>query len=103
MILEEVTKDTFNDVVLDSDVPVLVDFNALWCGPCMMQRPILEDLAVLTKGIKVVSVNIDDEEELALEYGVMSIPCLVLFNDGKEINRHVGLMDKDELDKFIGE
>ena len=103
MILEEVTKDTFNDVVLNSDVPVLVDFNAEWCGPCMMQRPILEDLAVLTKGIKVVSVNIDDEEELAREYGVMSIPCLVLFNDGKEINRHVGLMDKDELDKFIGE
>jgi thioredoxin 1 len=103
MILEEVTKDTFNDVVLNSDVPVLVDFNALWCGPCMMQRPILEDLAVLTKGIKVVSVNIDDEEELAREYGVMSIPCLVLFNNGKEVNRHVGLMDKDELDKFIGE
>ncbi len=49
MILEEVTKDTFNDVVLNSDVPVLVDFNALWCGPCMMQRPILEVLSVLTK------------------------------------------------------
>ena len=97
-----VTKENFEEEVLKASTPVLVDFNANWCGPCRMLRPILDEVSEETDKVKIVSINIDDEEELAREYGVMSIPCLVLINNGKETKRNVGLISKDEVKKIIG-
>ena len=98
-----VTKDSFEEEVLKSSLPVLIDFNADWCGPCRMLRPTLDDIAANNDNIKIVSINIDDEDELADKYEVSSIPCLVLIKDGKEVNRNVGLIAQDQLESFIGE
>lgn len=103
MEIVNVAKNNFEKEVLGSDLPVLIDFNANWCGPCRMLRPILDEISNENNNIKIVSINIDNEEDLAREYGVMSIPCLVLVKDGKEIRRSVGLMPKEEVVKFIGE
>ena len=99
----KVNKDSFNDEVLNSKIPVIVDFNADWCGPCKMLGPILESVAESRDDMKFVSVNIDEEEDLATEYNVFSIPCLVYIKDGKEIKRNVGLLSKSDLEKFIEE
>ena len=96
-----VNKDNFESEVLNSKETVLVDFNAEWCGPCRMLHPILEELA--NEGHKIVSINIDDEDELADKYMVSSIPCLVLFKDGKEIARSIGLKPIDEVRKLFGD
>ena len=98
-----VTKENFEEEVLKSSLPVLIDFNADWCGPCRMLRPTLDDIASNNDNIKIVSINIDDEDELADKYEVSSIPCLVLIKDGKEVNRNVGLIAQDQLESFIGE
>lgn len=98
-----VTKDNFEEEVKKSKIPVLVDFNAEWCGPCKMLSPILDSLAKDNDKVKIVSINIDNEEELAREYNVFSIPCLVMFKEGKEEKRQVGLLPREELEKFIGE
>lgn len=103
MEIVELTKEKFENEVLKSDKTVLVDFNADWCGPCRMLRPILDEVALASDDYKIVSVNIDNEEELAEEYGVSSIPCLVLFKDGKEINRSVGLRPKEEIEEMLGD
>ena len=97
MKIVEVTKENFDEEVLKSDVPVLVDFNADWCGPCRMLKPILEELSEERSEYKIVSINIDEEDELAEEYDVSSIPCLVAFKNGKEVNRSVGLRPKDAI------
>ena len=102
MEIVEIKKDNFEQEVLKSKTPVLVDFNANWCGPCRMLGPILDEIASENENIKIVSVNIDSESSLAKEYGVLSIPCLVLFKDGKEEKRSIGLKPKDEIEKFIG-
>ena len=102
MKIVDVKKNNFEDEVLKASIPVLIDFNANWCGPCRMLRPILDEVSEETDKVKIVSINIDDEEELAREYGVMSIPCLVLINNGKEIKRNVGLISKDEVKRIIG-
>ncbi len=94
-IIEIKNKDEFEKEVLKSSEPVLVDFNADWCGPCQMLKPTMESIA--SDGIKVVSVNTDLNEELSLSYGVMSIPCIVYFKDGKEIKRTIGLQSKDDI------
>ena len=103
MSLIEGKESNFNEIVLKNEKPVLVDFNASWCGPCRMLKPIIDDLAENNEKIDFVSIDVDEAESLASEYGVMSIPCLVLFKDGKEVNRSVGFMPKEELEKFIGE
>ena len=99
----KVTKDNFQEIVLESKIPVIVDFNADWCGPCKMLGPILESVAEGCDDMKFVSINIDEEEDLATEYNVFSIPCLVYIKDGKEIKRNVGLLSKSDLEKFIEE
>ncbi len=98
-----VNKDNFEKEVLNSDKKVLADFNADWCGPCKMLKPIVEEFAKDNDEIKVVSINIDDEDELAEQYEVSSIPCLVVFDKGKEVKRNVGLISKDDIESLIGE
>ena len=102
MSIIEVNNENFEKEVLKSDKKVLADFNADWCGPCKMLKPILDAVAKENDDVKIVSINIDDEEELAENYKIISIPCLVLFEQGKEVNRSVGLISKSELDSFIG-
>ena len=96
------SESNFEKEVLKSKEKVLVDFNATWCGPCRMVGPIIEELSEEKKDIKFVSIDVDEEENLSMEYGVMSIPCLVLFEGGKEIDRRVGFLSKEELEEFIG-
>lgn len=99
----DVNKSNFDEEVLKSTTKVLVDFNADWCGPCKMLRPVLDELAEANDNIKIVSINVDFNEKLARDYNVFSIPCLVLVENGKEIRRSVGMVPKSELEKFIGE
>ena len=97
------TKENFEGEVLNSTKPVLVDFNAEWCGPCRMLGPVIEKIAKERDDIKVVSVNVDDQEELSEEYHVFTIPCLVVIKDGKEVKRSVGFIPQEEVEKLIGE
>ena len=94
--------ENFRKEVLESDVPVLVDFNATWCPPCRALHPIIEELADKADGYKVVTVDIDENEELAREYEVSSIPCLIVFENGKETDREIGLKPKAKLLKILG-
>ena len=80
----------------------LLDFYADWCGPCQMLKPTIEEFEKAHPEIKVTSINIDEEEELAEKYGVSSIPCLVVLKDGEEIKREVGVMPLKKLEKFVG-
>ncbi len=82
---------------------VLVDFFATWCGPCKMQSPILEEIKEDRSDIKIMKVDVDQETELAREYGVMSIPTLILFKDGKEVAKNVGFMPKEVLIQWIND
>ena len=97
MALQEVTRDTFEQEVLRSEKPVLIDFNADWCGPCQMLKPTLHALAEASDDYKIVSINVDNEMELAGEYDVFSIPCLVLIKNGQEVNRTVGVQPRPVL------
>ena len=101
MAFPEITKATFESEVLRADKPVLADFNADWCGPCQALKPVLEELAESTPGYKFVSINIDDEDELAEEYDVASIPCLVIFQDGEEVRRSIGMKSREDLEEFL--
>ena len=103
MAVVEVNKDIFESVVLKSDKKVLVDFYASWCGPCKMLRPVLDQIAETNTNVEFVSINVDDEDELAEKYGVSAIPCLVLIDKGEEVKRSVGLISRDELEDLIGE
>lgn len=91
------TKNNFEDEVLNSDVPVLVDFWASWCGPCRMISPIIEEIAAEENGIKVGKVNVDDEPELASTYNIMSIPTIMVFKNGEVVNVAVGARPKSTL------
>lgn len=102
-MIKEVNNDNFESEVLKEKGIVLVDFNADWCGPCRMLRPILEEIAETRAEGKIVSVNIDNNSELASKYDVSSIPCLVVFKDGKEINRSVGLVPRENIEQLVGE
>ena len=81
-----VNKNNFNQEVLNSDKPVLMDFGAPWCGPCRMVVPLVEEIAEERSDIKVVKINVDEEQELAMQFGVMSIPTLVVMKNGKVVN-----------------
>ncbi len=102
-MIKELSLKEFETEVLKNDKKVLVDFNAEWCGPCQMLRPLLDELAEENEDIAIYSVDIDAEDELAREYNVISIPCLVAFENGKEINRNIGLMSKKKILKLLGE
>ena len=93
----ELTMNNFEKEVLLSDVPVLVDFWAEWCGPCRMLSPIVEQVAESADGFKVAKVNVDYEDELAMRFSISSIPCLIVFKGGKEVKRSVGVIPKEEI------
>jgi thioredoxin 1 len=98
----EVNKDNFEEEVLNSDMPVVVDFWAPWCGPCQAIAPVLEELgAEYTGKIKVAKVNVDNNQELATEYQVASIPNLVFFKDGEAVDRQIGFSSKGDLENKI--
>ncbi len=103
MAILEINQKNFAKEVLNSDQKVLVDFNASWCGPCQMLKPIIEAVAAENNQVKIVSVNVDNEPELAEQYNVSSIPCLVLFNKGSEIKRNIGLVSQSAINDMIGD
>lgn len=96
-----ITSQNFEEEVLKSAKPVLVDFWATWCGPCRRQGPIIDELA--EEGYAVGKVDVDQEQDLAQKYQVMSIPTLLIFKDGKEVNRMVGLTPKNTLKELLAE
>jgi thioredoxin 1 len=97
----QATSASFDELVLQSDVPVLVDFSAKWCGPCKQLEPRLEELARETPGAKVVKVDIDESPEIAARYQVGSIPSLRVIRQGKVTASHVGLMSKEDLRSLL--
>lgn len=101
MSVVKVTLDNFDQEVLNSDVPVLVDFWAEWCGPCKMLSPVVDKIAESADGFKVAKVNVDDEAGLAMRYQVVSIPTLIVFKDGKEAKRNVGVITEEEILSLI--
>ena len=96
------TTDNFEKEVLQSELPVLVDFYADWCGPCKMMAPIVESLAESFDGkVKVGKLNIDEEMDIAQKYRVMSIPTFIVFKGGQALETSVGAMSKDDLEKKL--
>lgn len=93
----KLTKDNFVQEVLQSEKPVLVDFWAPWCGPCRMLMPVLEEIAKERSDIKVGKINVDEEQELAMQFRVASIPTLLLFKGGKLVNSSVGYRPKAQI------
>ena len=97
----KVDKYNFVDEVLNSDLPVIVDFFATWCGPCMMLAPTLERFAEKYEGkVKVCKINVDEENELAVNFNVVSIPTVLLIKNGEIVNKSIGNMTEEELIKF---
>lgn len=97
MAIIEVNKDNFEEEVLKSDKKVLVDFWADWCGPCKMLSPVIDKLAEELEDVKVCKVNVDIEPTISIEYNIMSIPTLIVFENCVEVNRSVGLVSKEEV------
>ena len=102
MAVIQLTSDNFENEVLNSDKPVLVDFYADWCGPCKMMAPVVDQIAEENDDIKVGKINVDDEQDLAAKYGVMSIPTIGFFKNGDIVEKSVGAKPKSELLKMIG-
>ena len=92
-----VNKNNFNQEVLNSDKPVLMDFWAPWCGPCRMVGPLVEEIAKERSDIKVVKINVDEEQELAMQFRVMSIPTLLVMKNGRIVNQAVGARPKAQI------
>ncbi len=98
----EVNESNFKEEVLDSPIPVLVDFWAEWCVPCKMVEPIVEELEKEKSGkLKVVRINVDDNQNIAIQYGIMSIPTLMIFSNGKLVDQIVGAVPKRVIEAKI--
>ena len=97
-----VTDETFSEQVLKSETPILVDFWAIWCGPCRMVAPVVDEIAREHEGqLKVMKLDVDDNQNTAMTYGVMSIPTLILFKNGQPVERIVGYRPKGDLEKKL--
>ena len=96
-MITAITKDNFENEIVKADKPVLVDFWASWCGPCRMLSPTIDEIAEEHPEIKVCKINIDDEAELAIRHGVMSVPTLMIFKNGEIAQTAVGVRPKDEI------
>lgn len=97
----EITNDNFNEEVLQSDKPVLVDFWASWCGPCKMVSPLIDQISNERDDIKVGKVNVDEQPDLAQQFQVMSIPTIMAFKDGELVKRQVGAVPKEAILKMV--
>ncbi|MBQ8161671.1 MAG: thioredoxin [Clostridia bacterium] len=102
MAVVTITESNFDQEVLDSKEPVLLDFWASWCGPCRMMSPVVDEIAETTPGIKVGKVNVDEEMDLATRYGINSIPALLVFKDGEVANQSVGVQPKEQVLELLG-
>jgi thioredoxin 1 len=97
-----ITDKNFNNIVIESDVPVLVDFWASWCAPCKMSEPTIEELAYEYNGkVKIVKINVDQNPRTTAKYDIMGVPTYIIFDSGKEIERKVGAQSKEQLMKII--
>lgn len=95
------TLDNFEEEVLNSKEPVLVDFWAPWCGPCRMLSPIMDQVAEATEGVKIGKVNVDEQEELADRYSIMSVPALKFFKNGEVVKDSTGFIPKEKIEEMI--
>lgn len=101
MSVVNITVENFEAEVVNSDKPVLVDFWALWCGPCQMLSPLVDQVAEEVTSVKVGKVNVDEQPDLAVKFGVMSIPMLILFENGEAVKKSVGAVPKSQILDFI--
>ncbi|MBQ7820656.1 MAG: thioredoxin [Clostridia bacterium] len=97
MSVIHVTNENFEEVVMNSDTAVLVDFSATWCGPCQMIAPTIEEIADEYDEYTVVKIDVDDSPELAVKYGIVSIPTLIVIKNGEAVSKAVGLRSKEEI------
>lgn len=97
----EINMNNFKEEVLEAKETVLADFWAPWCGPCRMQGPVLEKFAEANPDIKVVKINVDDNQELAMQFKIMSIPSMIVFKNGEAVNCAVGLQSKAALEELV--
>ena len=97
MAIIDLTKENFQVEITKSDKPVLVDFWAVWCGPCQMMAPILHELETEMPDVQIGKVNVDEQMDLARQFRVVSIPTLIIFKNGQEVQRMVGVTSKEEL------
>ena len=102
MAVITVTKENFQEQVLNASNTVLLDFWATWCGPCRMVAPIVEEIAAENPGVNLGKINVDEEMELAMQFGITSIPTLVVMKDGQLVNKAIGYAPKKEILKLLG-
>ncbi len=98
----KINSENFQQEIIESTIPVLADFAASWCGPCKRLAPIIDEIASeLGSKIKVANIDIDDNQDIASEYNILSVPTLIIFKNGKEVSRNIGLVSKNALLDFI--
>ena len=97
----KITSENFKSEVLESSQKVLIDFYADWCGPCKMMGPVVEEIAEEHSDVKVVKINVDNAEDIAIKYQIMSIPTLIVVKGGQEVNRSIGLISKEIRKELI--